>query len=125
MLRRFKPFLALVALLSTGCAAIILGGATAAGTYSYVAGQMNSAYNVNLETAYQASIAACDSLDLPIMEQQKQLSQAKITANDSGRDVWISLRAKGTTITEIAVRVGYLGDETASKRVHDAIAAHL
>jgi len=110
-------------LLSTGCAALVVGGAAAVGTYTYVAGQLTKTYNANLDSTYRATLAGCDSLGLPVLEREKQLSQASIKAQDGDRDVWITLKAQSSTTTEIAIRVGYLGDEQASRRIHEAISS--
>lgn len=115
----------LLVLLCTGCAAVVVGGAAAVGTYTYVAGHLKKTYNANLDGAYQASIAGCESLGLPVLEREKQLSQATIKTRDADREVWITLKAQSSTTTEISVRVGYLGDEQASRRIHDAIGAKL
>jgi len=115
----------ILALLCTGCAALVVGGAAAVGTYTYVAGQLSRTYNANLDTTYQATLSGCEALGLPLQDQQKQLSQASIKVIDGDRDVWITLKVQSSTTTEVSIRVGYLGDELASKRIHDAILARL
>ncbi|MGE4440918.1 MAG: DUF3568 family protein [Desulfomicrobium sp.] len=120
-----KNLLIILVLLSTGCAALVVGGAAAVGTYTYVAGQLKRTYNANLDTAYQATLAGCEALGLPVQDREKQLSKASIKVIDGDRDAWIWLTAQSSTTTEISVRVGLLGDELASRRIHDAIAARL
>lgn len=115
----------LLVLLSTGCAAVVVGGAAAVGTYTYVAGHLKKTYNTNLDNSYKAALAGCEALGLPIVEREKQLSTASVKAQDGDRNVWITLKAQSSTTTEISVRVGYLGDELASRRIHEAIAARL
>ncbi|KAF5048782.1 hypothetical protein DSECCO2_446570 [anaerobic digester metagenome] len=124
-MRAIRNLAILLVLLCTGCAAVVVGGAAAVGTYTYVAGHLKKTYNVNLDGAYQATIAGCESLGLPVLEREKQLSQATIKTRDADREVWITLKAQSSTTTEISVRVGYLGDEQASRRIHDAIGAKL
>mgnify|MGYP005827665845 CR=1 FL=1 len=120
-----KNLLILLVLLSTGCAALVVGVAAAVGTYTYVAGQLKRTYNANLDTTYQAALAGCEALGLPVQDREKQLSKASIKVIDGDRDAWIWLTAQSSTTTEISVRVGLLGDELASRRIHDAIAARL
>lgn len=124
-MRAIRNLAILLVLLCTGCAAVVVGGAAAVGTYTYVAGQLKKTYNVNLDGAYRASIAACESLGMPVLEREQQLSQATVKTRDADREVWITLRAQSSTTTEISIRVGYLGDEQASRRIHDAIGAKL
>ena len=122
-MKAIKNLAIILVLLSTGCAALVVGGAAAVGTYTYVAGQLKKTYNANLDSTYRATLAGCDSLGLPVLERTKQLSQASIKAQVGDRDVWITLKAQSSTTTEIAIRVGYLGDEQASRRIHEAISS--
>lgn len=124
-MRAIQNLAILLVLLSTGCAALVVGGAAAVGTYTYVAGQLKKTYNTNLDSVYKATLSGCEALGLPVVEREKQLSKASVKAQDGDRDVWITLKAQSSTTTEISVRVGYLGDELASKRIHEAIAARL
>lgn len=124
-MQRIKYVMILLVLLSTGCAALVVGGAAAVGTYTYVAGQLKKTYNANLDASYQATLAGCQALGLPLQEQEKKLSKATVRVIDGDRDVWIWLTAQSSTTTEISIRVGVLGDELASRRIHDAIAARL
>lgn len=122
----FRNLIIIVFILSTGCAALVIGGAAAAvGTYTYVSGQLFRTYNTNLETTYTATIAGCESLGMPVLEPQKMLSDASVNSKDGERDVWITLKAKSSTTTEVSVRVGYFGDEGVSTRIHEAIRAKL
>ena len=120
-----KNMLIILVMLSTGCAALVVGGATAVGTYTYVAGQLKRTYNANLEATYKATIAGCEFLGLPVLDPQKQLSRASINTKDGERDVWITLNTQSSTTTEVSIRVGYLGDEVVSRRIHEAIQAKI
>lgn len=124
-MKAIRNLTVLLVLLCTGCAAVVVGGAAAVGTFTYVAGQLKKTYNHDLDTTFRASIAACESLGMPVLEREKQLSQASRKTQDGDRDVWISLKTQSSTTTEVSVRVGYLGDEPASRRIHDAIGAKL
>ena len=120
-----RNLMILLVLLCTGCAAVVVGGAAAVGSFTYVAGQLKKTYNADLDTSFRASLAGCESLGMPILDREKQLSQATIKTQDGDRDVWITLKTQSSTTTEISIRVGYLGDEQASRRIHDAIGAKL
>jgi len=124
-MKAMQKLMILLMLMSTGCAALVVGGATAVGTYTYVAGQLKKTYNANLEATYAATVAGCKSIGLPVLEESKQLSQASVKTKDGDRDVWITLKTQSSTTTEVAVRVGYLGDEVTSRRIHDAIGSKL
>jgi len=110
---------------AAGCGAVIVGGAAAAGTYFYLDGQSKGTYSVSLNKAYEASLAACKELEIPVTEQNKKLSSATIKGKLSGDTVTISLKLVGDNITEITVRVGLMGNESASHRIHKTISKHL
>lgn len=109
----------------SGCAALLLGGAAAGGTYVYVDGKSTQDYTAGLSTAYDAALAACQELKLDVTKKEKKLDGASVTAKDGKTDVWITLTPKTEKVTTITIRYGLTGDEAASKRIHDAIARHL
>lgn len=109
----------------TGCAAVVVGGVAAVGTYTYVSGQLKYTHNGNLDSTYQATLSACSSLQLVVVNQDKKLSKASMRVKEGDRDVWISFKVISSTTTEVSIRVGYLGDEVASRRIHEEIRANL
>lgn len=115
----------LMLLITTGCAAAVVGGVAAVGTYTYVAGQLKYTHNGNLENTYQAALKSCSSLGLLIVDQDKKLSKASLRVKEGDRDIWINLKVSSSTTTEVSIRVGYFGDETASRKIHEAIRANL
>ncbi len=127
ILNKAKGFAACMTLLFclSGCAAVVVGGVAAGGTYYYVTGWLNKDYSASLNQAYTASLEACKELGLAIQKRHKNLTEASIDAKDSDRDVWISLESKTANVTKISVRVGLTGDKIASQRIHEAIAKRL
>lgn len=126
-MRNMMKLALLAFFLSSGCATLLVGGAAAVGTYTYAMGQLKHTYAVNLDRSYKATLAACKSLKLSIAKTEKELSSASVTCKDGDTDVWISLKSlpENPKHTEISVRVGVLGDEAASKKIHEAIRAKL
>jgi hypothetical protein len=118
-----RNLMIILVLLSTGCAAVVVGGAAAVGTYTYKAGELIKTYNGNLDQTFEATKAGCTSLGLPVLEPQKDLSRASVKTKDGERDVWINLKAQSSTTTVVSIRVGYFGDEIVARRIHDAIQA--
>ncbi|PIE69343.1 MAG: hypothetical protein CSA21_02725 [Deltaproteobacteria bacterium] len=109
----------------SSCAAVILGGAGAAGTYSYFEGKTSVSRNISVNKAYAAALKACKKLGLPIEKKSKNLSEASITGKDGDRTFWIWISAENTVRTKISVRVGLFGDEPASQKIQDTLAACL
>lgn len=124
-MRLLCSLILLLTIFSSGCALLVVGGAAAVGTYTYSAGQLKCVYNVGLDAMFKATIAGCESLQLPVLGPEKGLSTASVSTKDGERDVWINLQAQTSTTTEVAIRVGYFGDEVVSQRIHDAIRAKL
>lgn len=109
----------------SGCATVAASAMAGGGTYAYVSGWGTKDYNVDIADAYDAALAACKSLDLVVESSERHLSDAEIKAKDGDSSVWISLESKAVRVTEVAVRVGVLGDKVASERIHERIASKL
>lgn len=116
--------LVLLALCGLGGCAVVAAGMAGGGTYVYISGWGKKVYNVDLDVAYDASVSACRALDLKIESREQHLSDAQIRALDGETEVWIDLESENPRVTEIAVRVGYLGDRVASERVLAQIERH-
>lgn len=107
---------------ASGCAILAAGAVAGGGTYAYVSGWGEQSYAVDLDQAYKASLSACRRLKLTVEEQQQNISSASIKAHDAeDTSIWIRMQAKNTNITRVSVRVGLLGDEAATQRIHAAI----
>lgn len=117
--------MACMLLSTTGCGAILLGGAGVAGTYAYLNGQSKGTYNASLTKSYEASLAACKALQIPVTLQTKNGASAQVEGKLSGDTVYISLKLIGDNLTQITVRVGLMGNESASHRIHNAIRERL
>lgn len=118
------PILALT-LACSGCAAVIVGGAAATGTYVYMAGWVQQTYNRNLDAVYAAAQSGPTSLGLTLKSAEKQIGKASMQFLDGDTAVWISLEATSLYTTKVSVRWGILGDEVASRRIIEAIGTHL
>ena len=115
--------LALSLSMAAGCGALVAGGAAAAGTYVYTEGRLQQQYEANLDQAFQASLAGARDAGLKVTEQNKEVAEASIRAEQQdGSPVWITLESLDQNKTQVSVRVGYTGDEQASRRIQEAIA---
>ena len=118
------PILAML-LTCSGCAAIVVGGAAAAGTYVYMAGWLQQTYNRNLDTVYEAAQRGPASLGLTLQSKEKNIGKASLQYLDGDTTVWITLESTSSYTTKVSVRWGILGDEAASRRILNAIDAQL
>lgn len=113
------------ALAGSGCAAVVVGGAAAAGTYVYMAGWLEQTYNRPVDQVWEAAQSGPASLGLTLQSKERTLGTSRLQFLDGGTDVWITVQATSPYTTKVAVRWGLLGDEAASRRILDAIGARL
>ncbi|SKA78773.1 DUF3568 family protein [Desulfobaculum bizertense] len=111
--------------LQQGCAVLAAGAVAGGGTYVYTTGQLVRTYNASLDTSYEATVRAARRLNLKVNDRVLNLSSASVNGHDKDRRFWISLKSENPRVTKISVRVGVLGDEAASRRIHEAIARSL
>jgi hypothetical protein len=123
--RYLVVFCMLIGLSFSGCTAIVAGGAGAGATYAYLQGWLERDYEVTLDQAHKASIAAVQSLGMAVVEDFREVGSVKIKAEKGDRTSWINLSSKGQKLTTISVRSGMLGDEAASKTIHREIERRL
>jgi uncharacterized lipoprotein len=122
----FLPFLCLCI---TGCAPVIfLGGAAAGiGGYKYYKEVLTVVYEAPFDNTWDASIKALEDMEFSIESQTKELGSGKISTNEDEKHkkVTLTLQYKSVQETEVTIRVGLLGDETASNVIKDKIASLL
>jgi uncharacterized protein YceK len=123
MMKGFKTlaFLLMAMVSLSGCAAVVVGGAAAGATYTYVSGWMHREYGVNLGKAYHAALQAVKNHDLEISDQGKDVTTAFIKAKGAKREIWINLKRLSRHTTKVSIRVGVLGDKEAARIIHRSI----
>jgi len=120
--------LLMISVLSSGCVALLVGGAAAAGagTVAYVRGELRSTEDAPFERAWAAAQRALRDLEIPVTAQEKDGLSGRITARAAGdRKVTVRLRKVTGTTTEIRIRVGTWGDEAASRQILESIQRRL
>lgn len=113
--------LVIVLLTLSACAAMVVGGAAAGATFSYVNGWLAKDYPVSLKKGFNASLKALKHHDLRIVEKEKDVTVAFIKARGAKRDVRIRIKRKNRRITRISIRFGVVGDRKASRLIHQTI----
>ena len=109
----------------SGCAALVVGGAAAGGTV-YVMGKLEDTVNKPVSKVYDASLKALKQLELPVLENEKDVMTAKITsmfADD--KKVWIHIESVTADTSKITIRVGVVGDEAKSRRILETVHKNL
>lgn len=111
-------------LMSSGCAAVLLGGAAAgtAGTVLYVKGELHSTEDVSLDRAWDATQAAIKDMGFIVTTEDKDAVSATLVAlTADSKKIKIILNRKTDKLTEISIRVGTFGDESMSRLILERI----
>jgi len=103
----------------SGCAALLIGGAGAAGYagYKYVKGEAKQFYPHPLAQTWTAVRESVQQLGMPVTYEAADQFGARLeSVTAEGKKVTIKLVPRGYG-TELRVRVGMFGDEYVSKRL--------
>jgi hypothetical protein len=117
-----------VALLLSGCAAVLVGGAAmgaGSGTYLYINGEMKTDYYSAFDTVWNAcekTVADMRGLDV---QRDKMLAKGSIDAVIDDEKVHISVIYKAKTVTTVSIRIGIFGNKLSSQLIHDKILDNL
>jgi hypothetical protein len=99
-----------------------IGGAAASAVY--LDGELYHAYSVPIEKAWKASEEVVAEKNMKVTEkyiENMERNRAIKGKTQDGKDFQIRLEAKAADVTVIRVRIGALGDEDYSQKVHDWI----
>lgn len=120
--------LAALALMLSGCAAALVGGAAVgagSGTYFYINGELKTDYYRSFDDVWMAcekTVADMRGIDVV---PEKEIGKGKIAAMINGEKVTISVSYKAKDVTVVSVRVGLLGNKLSSQLIHDKIGDNL
>lgn len=111
MVRTFCRLAAIAALLlTTGCAAVVVGAGAGAGVYTWVKGELIRSYAKGFEHTEKATVESLKYLKITIDETTRSASEATIKAHQSdGTPVSVTIRTVRYDMTEVAIRCGYVG----------------
>jgi hypothetical protein len=112
----------------TGCAAALVGGAVVGagtGTYMFINGELKTDYNFNFDKVWAASEKTVAQMRGTDVVPAKGIGTGHIDAVINSEKVRIAVTFKEKTITTVGVRVGMVGDETASRMIQANIADNL
>lgn len=116
-------------MLLQGCVPLVAAGAgavAAAGTVSYVEGDLETTYGSSLNRTWDATLGALQDAKLQITDSQRAAGKGTIKARQSDNTpVTVELAQAGPNATEVHIRVGTFGDEQASRALNRRIADRL
>ncbi|HNU85813.1 MAG: DUF3568 family protein [Pseudomonadota bacterium] len=132
MIHRKRAAVALILLAGCfafyGCPVLVVTGAAVAGgtgTYYYVEGELRTDYYFPVPGVWSAVEKTIADMKGRDVEPDRQTDGGKITAVINDEKVTFRLKYKDKDLTTLGIRVGLVGNETASKMLHDRVADHL
>ncbi len=112
----------------SGCAVAVLatGAGLGAGTYAWLKGELRRTYPATYDAVWNASSDALQSLEMPVVSQQRDALKGTIMAKRAdGSDVRVDVKYLTDNTTQVSIRIGLFGDRPDSARVHETIQARL
>jgi hypothetical protein len=102
--------LVLTSLVSTGCAALVVGAGAGAGAYSYANGELARTYQADFPRTMEVCTQILTDLSMPIKAQHSEGEQTVIeTERKDGTPVTLKVKIIGLDLTEVSVRTGVVG----------------
>jgi len=120
--------LVLTSLVSTGCAALVVGAGAGAGAYSYANGELARTYQAAFPRTMEVCTQILTDLSMPIKAQHSEGEQTVIeTERKDGTPVTLKVKIIGLDLTEVSVRTGVVGywNRDLSKQFQEFIAQRL
>lgn len=119
------PLLIVIALLQS-CVGLVVAGGAAGSTFVYLNGELKTQEDASLDKVYAAALRMTDRMNFTIQEKSKDGLTGRIYAKGSeDKDIYVNMKSMDDNTTEIRIRIGILGDEVMSKRVHKEIMKQL
>jgi hypothetical protein len=125
-MKRIATFLMLAALATGGAGCVIAAiGAASAGTVVFVRGEIESYFDTDVQNLYDATLKAMGDLKLYVIDQKHDALSAEVVArNSADQKVTVKIDGSRREAVKMTIRVGFWGDETASRAILDRISAN-
>ncbi len=112
----------------SGCPAAIIGSAAVgggSGAYVYIRGDLKTDYPYSFDKSWNACEKTVAYMNATDVFPQKEISKGIIKAIIDGEKVRFVVEYKTKDLTTVSVRVGIIGNKSASQRLHDKVAGYL
>ena len=110
--------------ITTGCAALVIGAGAGAGVYTYVRGELTRSYANAFAHTQDATIQSLTYLKIVIDEKNESDGETLIKAHQNdGSPVTAKIRTVRQDMTEVAIRCGRVGfwDRKTAELIHATI----
>ena len=129
MPRKFAALLLMSCVwLLVSCAAVIIGTGVGVGTYTYLKGDLNRAYNAKFDETLNVCLSILADFNQPILEKTTDGETTTIrTKRKNGSPQTISVSISKVDWTDVTVRTGVFGywNREVSQQFHEFIAERL
>lgn len=128
MVRRTLMVIALLVTVvsSSGCFYLFAGAAGGAGTAAWLSGKLSETVNTSFDRTLQAAKSALKSFAFEIEKETQKYEVAQLIAkHKDGRQIWVDVHRISDSSSKIEIRVGALGDKTASDEILKRIKLYL
>jgi len=110
--------------LTCGCAALVAGGAAVgagAGTYIFVNGELKTDYPYAFDKVWTACEKTVVDMRGTAVDPRKEISEGTISTRINDEIVKFTVKYKDKNMTTVGIRVGIVGDQNASKLIHNKV----
>ena len=116
-------------LLFSGCAELLIGGAavgaSTAGTYYYINGDLKTDYQASFDEVWGACEKTVADMHGVEVVPEKEIAKGTINTLINDEKVKLDIMYKSKNLTTVAIRVGLIGNKLSSQLLHDKIADYL
>jgi len=112
----------------SGCVPLVVGGAAVtggSGAYFYINGELKTDYHYSFDKSWSACEKTVAYMNATDVMPVKEISKGAINAVIDGEKVNFVVEYKAKNLTAVAIRVGMLGNKSASQRLHDKVVDYL
>lgn len=107
-----------------GCVALVVGAAVGAGGFAFIKGNLEQNLDHSVKEVYNASLKALDKLKIDVYKKTLETHHGVIYGYTERQDktrVKITIQALTEKASNIKIRVGWVGDESRSIEILEAI----
>ena len=111
-------------LTNQGCVALVVGAAVGAGGFAFIKGNLEQNLDNPVKEVYNASLKALDKLKIDVYKKTLETHQGIIYGYTEGQDktrVKITIQALTEKASNIKIRMGWVGDESRSIAILEAV----
>lgn len=108
----------------SGCPALVAGGAAVTagtGTYMFINGELKTDYNFSFDRVWRACEKAIAEMNAVDVIPLKEIGSGTIDAIIDQEKVRFNVTYKSKDLTTVGIRIGLMGDQLASQRLHDKV----